>query len=151
MDEGNTRLERQRERRALLDRPDRVAMWAFVLAVAVMIAAAASAHASSGGISSGGTGAATTTNGRYGSLWDSFATRDRRWAHRTSDCESGGDPEAIGGGGKYRGAFQFTLSTWRNAPKSPGGDPIDYSWTTQAVVAVLLKHHEGSSAWPSCG
>jgi transglycosylase-like protein len=150
MDEGNTRLERQRGRRAFLERPDRVAMWAFVLAVAVMIAAAASARASSGGISM--TGGATTVDGfRYDQLWESFTTRDQRWARQTSDCESGGDPEAIGGGGKYRGAFQFTLPTWRRAPKSPGGDPIDYSWRTQAVVAVMLKHDAGTSPWPGCG
>jgi hypothetical protein len=148
MDEGTRRLERQRERRTFLDRPDRVAMWAFVLAVTLLLAAVASARASSGGI---GTGDGSTAGGRYSNLWDSFSTRDRRWAHRTSDCESGGDPQAIGGGGKYRGAFQFTLTTWHNAPKSPGGDPIDYSWTTQAVVAVLLKHRVGRSAWPDCG
>ena len=158
MDDGDTRLKRQRERRARIERPDRVAMWAFVLAVAVMIAAAASAHASSGGIGTrDGSGGATTsggsgtTGGRYTSLWDNFTVRDHRWARRTSECESGRDPAAIGGGGKYRGAFQFTLPTWRHSPKSPGGDPIDYSWTTQAVVAVVLKHHEGTSPWPKCG
>jgi resuscitation-promoting factor RpfB len=151
MEDRTKRLERQREPRRRTDRPDRVAMWAFVLAVAMMMAAVASARASSGGIGSGGTTTSDKTASRYSNLWDSFSTRDRRWAHRTSDCESGGDPKAIGGGGKYHGAFQFTLSTWRRAPKTPGGDPVDYTWTTQAVVAVALKHRVGTSPWPRCG
>jgi uncharacterized membrane protein len=159
MDEGRRSLEapRRRHRSAILERPDRVALWAFVLAVAVMVAAAVSAHASSGGVGSGGSGgtgsggSTVVSPSRYDQLWGSFATTDHRWAHRTSDCESGGDPTAIGGGGKYRGAFQFTLPTWHRAPKSPGGDPIEYTWRTQAVVAVLLKHRMGSSPWPKCG
>jgi len=132
-------------------------MWAFVLAVAVMIAAAASARGSSGGVASGGSGGTRSGGGtavassRYDELWGSFSTPDHRWARRTSECESGGDPTAIGGGGKYHGAFQFTLPTWHRAPKSPGGDPIDYTWRTQAVVAVLLKHHVGTTPWPKCG
>src|SRR6266516_6100417 len=107
MDEGRRSLDapRRRSRNALLERPDRVALWAFVLAVAVMIAAAASAHASSGGVgsagsggTSGGTGSGGTASAgsRYVQLWDSFSTTDRRWAHRTSECESGGNPQAIG-------------------------------------------------------
>jgi Transglycosylase-like domain len=155
MDEGRRRLDAARERRRnnFLERPDRVALWAFMLAVAVMIAAAASAHAATGGVGSGGSGSGggTVADGRYVQAWESFPRAERRWAHRTSDCESGGDPTAIGGGGRYRGAFQFTRPTWSNAPRSPGGDPIRYSWVTQAVVAVLLKHHVGTSPWPKCG
>ena len=53
--------------------------------------------------------------------------------------------------GAYRGAFQFMRSTWRRAPKSPGGDPIAYNYKTQAVVAVALKRTEGRGHWPTCG
>ena len=77
--------------------------------------------------------------------------KNKRWAKRVARCESGGNPNAIGGGGAYRGAFQFMRSTWRTAPRSPGGDPIDYSYKTQAFVAVRLKMRSGSSPWPSCG
>jgi hypothetical protein len=42
-------------------------------------------------------------------------------------------------------------STWKTSPRSPGGDPIDYSYRTQAVVAVLLMHEMGTSPWPVCG
>jgi soluble lytic murein transglycosylase-like protein len=88
---------------------------------------------------------------KYESLWAQVSRRDRRWARSTAKCESGGDPDAIGGGGMYRGAFQFMKSTWRHAPKSPGGDPIDYPYRTQAVVAVALKRKDGAGHWPNCG
>ena len=55
------------------------------------------------------------------------------------------------GGGRYRGAFQFMRSTWKNSPRSPGGDPIAYPYRTQAVVAVLLKRRDGAGHWPVCG
>ena len=54
-------------------------------------------------------------------------------------------------GGLYRGAFQFTRSTWGASPKSPGGDPIAYPYKTQAVVAILLMHRDGTQHWPVCG
>ena len=129
-----------------------MALWAFALAIVAMLAAAASAQAGSGGVGSGGGGGTTVgTGSRYAKAWDGFSTNQKRWAHKTSECESGGDPRAIGGGGRYRGAFQFTIPTWKNAPKSPGADPIRYAWKTQAVVAVLLKHAAGTSPWPVCG
>lgn len=139
--------ERSAER--LAQRPDRIALWAFFLAIAVMVAAAASAHAGSGGVGLGG--GSSVNEGKYARTWSSFKPGEQRWAHRTSKCESGQNPRAIGGGGAYRGAFQFTKPTWKTAPKSPGGDPIKYRWKTQAVVAVLLKHHEGTRPWPVCG
>lgn len=88
---------------------------------------------------------------RYRRLWDRVSRKNKRWARRTSECESGGDPDAIGGGGRYRGAFQFMRSTWRAAPKSPGGDPIRFNYKTQAVVAVALKKSDGAHHWPNCG
>jgi Transglycosylase-like domain len=138
-----------------------------VAAVAMLVAgqlmiASAGAEKSSGGLSpfatggssaGGGTGDGQTTASasRYQRLWDRIPVVERRWAHRTAMCESGRDPDAIGGGGKYRGAFQFLLSSWKHAPKSPGGDPIDYSYRTQAVVAVALKRQLGTKPWPVCG
>jgi transglycosylase-like protein len=131
----------------------------FLLGVAAAQAGAATA---TGGVGSGGTSsspAASTTPAqdaervapRYTRIWNHLALRDKRWAHSTAACESGGDPNAIGGGGIYRGAFQFTRSTWKTSPKSPGGDPIAYPYKTQAVVAVLLMHREGTGPWPVCG
>ena len=127
-----------------------------------LIAAQAGATSSSGGIGSGGTSttapSASTPSGstervgtKFVRIWDHMGVRDKRWAHTTSQCESGGDPDAIGSGGLYRGAFQFTRSTWKASPKSPGGDPIAYPYKTQAVVAVLLMHRDGTQHWPVCG
>ena len=31
------------------------------------------------------------------------------------------------------------------------GDPIAFPYKTQAVVAVLLMHREGTGPWPVCG
>jgi hypothetical protein len=142
-----------------------LAVTAVAMFAAGLLGAAANA-APSGGVGSSG-GISTTTasgssgsdeqqpNGRvdakYDRIWDRFAPADKRWAHRTSDCESGGNPDAIGGGGLYRGAFQFMRSTWKASPKSPGGDPIAYAYRTQAVVAVLLKNRDGAGHWPVCG
>lgn len=152
MDEGNFRSRAATEyadRGEYRSRPDRIAFWALILAVVAMVAGAASARAGSGGVGSGGSGGGDES--RYSVIWDGYSHKDKRWARHTSECESGGDPKAIGGGGAYRGAFQFTKQTWKRAPKSPGGDPIKYRWNTQAVVAVSLKHKEGTSAWPNCG
>ncbi len=125
-------------------------------AIVAALAGAATATASSGGV--GPDTKAATSDGdkregtsKYSRLWDRVSSRNKRWARRTSQCESGGDPNAIGGGGTYRGAFQFMKSTWRTSPKSPGGDPIDYSYKTQAVVAVALKKRDGAGHWPVCG
>lgn len=88
---------------------------------------------------------------RYARLWSSVSRKNKRWATRTAECESGKNPRAIGYKGLYRGAFQFMRSTWRTSPKSPGGDPIRYTYKTQAYVAVRLKMRDGAGHWPVCG
>jgi hypothetical protein len=101
----------------------------------------------------GGTSETTGTAGgdRYDRLWRGLSRKQKRWARRTSECESGGQAKIHGGGGTYHGAFQFRLSTWRTSPKSPGGDPHRYRWRVQAVVAVYLKKRDGAGHWPNCG
>jgi hypothetical protein len=87
----------------------------------------------------------------YDGLWKrKVSPKNKRWARRVSECESGRDPNALGAGGTYRGAFQFSRSTWVNSPRSPGGDPVAYSYRTQAFVAVRLKTRDGNGHWPSC-
>ncbi len=116
---------------------------------AIVVSTAAPAGASSGGTSVSGQDA--DGGSKYRRLWEGTSRHNKRWARQTAECESGKNPDAIGGGGRYRGAFQFMKTTWRRAPKSPGGDPIDYNFKTQAVVAVYLKKREGTSVWPNCG
>ena len=131
-------------------RPDRFALWAVVLGVIAMFAGVASADGALR--SSGAIGTAEIKTKRlatkYRSIYASFKQRDKRWARRTSKCESGHNPKALSPNKKYRGAFQFTRRTWRSAPKSPGGDPIDYTWKTQAVVAIAHRKKAKRMGWP---
>mgnify|MGYP000465741966 CR=1 FL=1 len=138
-------------RASLASRPDRFAILAVLLAVVAMLAGVATAEAGSGGISSGDDDSSRTRGDRYDRIWEGYSDRNRKWARRTSECESGGDPDAVSPDGTYRGAFQFMKRTWRHSPKSPGGDPIRYRWKTQAVVAVALKKRDGAYHWPNCG
>jgi hypothetical protein len=158
MDDGIRRTAAQRDRTwtaRAAKRPDRLALWAVGMAVGAMLAAAATAHAGSGGVgtTTGGSGGGynSASSSRNTRIWDGFNATDHHWAHRVGQCESGNDPRAIGGGGTYRGAFMFTRDAWKIPAKSPGGDPIRYTWKTQAVVAVLLKHKMGTKPWPVCG
>ena len=130
-----------------------------VLAAAAVLAMVFAVLAATDAGASGGVGPETTserstasrTAPRYDRLYRHTTTREKRWARRTAECESGGNPRAIGGGGAYRGAFQFLRSSWKAAPKSPGGDPIRYTYRTQAVVAIHLKRQMGTKPWPVCG
>ena len=130
------------------------------LAVAIMVAvlslgtAVTASAGDGGGITSGsdGTSDSDTRNGdRYTREWESFTRKDRRWARRTSECESGQNARIHDGSGSFHGAFQFMKSTWRTSPMSPGGDPHSYRWKVQAVVAVKLKHRDSDEHWPYCG
>ena len=64
-------------------------------------------------------------------------------------CESGGNPRAIGGGGLYRGKYQFDRGTWASVGGS--GDPAAASEAEQDKRAAILYSRAGSSPWPVCG
>lgn len=64
-------------------------------------------------------------------------------------CESGGDPRAIGGGGAFRGKYQFDLGTWRAVGGS--GDPASAPEAEQDRRAALLYARSGAAPWPVCG
>ena len=64
-------------------------------------------------------------------------------------CESGGNPQAIGGGGAYRGKYQFDQSTWASVGGS--GDPAAASEAEQDRRAAMLYARTGASSWPVCG
>ena len=63
-------------------------------------------------------------------------------------CESGGDPRAVSSSGTYRGAFQFSLRTWRSVGMA--GDPIQFDYETQLIAAKRLQARSGWGQWPSC-
>jgi hypothetical protein len=64
-------------------------------------------------------------------------------------CESGGDPHSIGGGGAFRGKYQFTYGTWASVGGS--GDPAAAAEAEQDKRAQMLLAKSGSSPWPVCG
>ena len=65
-----------------------------------------------------------------------------------ADCESGGDPTAISGGGQYHGKYQFTRSTWRSVGGS--GDPAQASEAEQDRIRREAAAPAGTSPWPNC-
>jgi hypothetical protein len=88
------------------------------------------------GVSTGGAGAAPG------------AERIPAVLRRIAECESGGNPRAIGGGGRYRGKYQFSMATWR--AYGGEGDPVDASEAEQDRVALRLYRARGTSPWPNC-
>jgi hypothetical protein len=64
-------------------------------------------------------------------------------------CESGGDPQAIGGGGAFRGKYQFTRETW--AAMGGSGDPAAAPEAVQDRLAAKLYATAGAGQWPVCG
>jgi len=66
-----------------------------------------------------------------------------------AQCESGGNPQAVGGGGQFRGKYQFTQETWQSVGGS--GDPAAAPEAEQDRRAAMLYQRSGSSSWPVCG
>ncbi len=66
-----------------------------------------------------------------------------------ASCESHGNPRAIGGGGAYRGKYQFSYGTW--ASVGGKGDPARASEAEQDRRAAMLLTRSGRGHWPVCG
>lgn len=66
-----------------------------------------------------------------------------------AECESGGDPTAIGGGGLYRGKYQFSVETWQAVGGT--GDPAAAPEAEQDLRAQILYDRSGPGQWPVCG
>jgi hypothetical protein len=80
---------------------------------------------------------------RYVPSWGKSQLRSIAW------CESKNNPRAIGGGGAYRGLYQFSFSTW--AVVGGSGDPVAASRWEQTWRAWLLLSRHGAGHWPVCG
>ena len=87
-------------------------------------------------------GATTTTTAAGGSA----ATPQMQ---AIAACESGGNPRAIGGGGAFRGKYQFTYATW--AAVGGSGDPAAAPEAEQDRRAAALMATSGAHNWPVCG
>jgi hypothetical protein len=66
-----------------------------------------------------------------------------------AQCESGGNPGAVGGNGRYRGKYQFTHESWRAVGGS--GDPAAAPEAEQDRRAAALYQRSGTASWPNCG
>jgi Transglycosylase-like domain len=75
--------------------------------------------------------------------WGKQHLRSIRW------CESRNKPGAIGGGGAYRGLYQFSFRTWYVVGGT--GDPAAAPRHEQTWRAWLLLSRHGSAHWPVCG
>jgi hypothetical protein len=73
----------------------------------------------------------------------------RSYLQSIAACESGGNPRAIGGGGAYRGKYQFSYGTW--ARVGGKGDPARASEAEQDRRAAMLLTRGGAGHWPVCG
>ena len=73
----------------------------------------------------------------------------RATLERIAACESHGNPRAIGGGGAYRGKYQFSFGTW--ASVGGKGDPARASEAEQDRRAAMLLTRSGAGHWPVCG
>lgn len=78
-----------------------------------------------------------------------------QWA-ALRQCESGGDYTIVSSSGRYRGAYQFAVSTWdsvaaRNNPALVGVDPADATPAQQDAMAFALYREAGAGPWPVCG
>jgi Transglycosylase-like domain len=69
--------------------------------------------------------------------------------HAIAACESRHNPRAVGGGGSFRGMYQFTFGTWRVVGGT--GDPAAAPRSEQSWRAWLLLSRHGSGHWPVCG
>jgi transglycosylase-like protein len=63
-------------------------------------------------------------------------------------CESHGDPAAVGGGGAYRGKYQFSYATWRSVGGT--GDPAAAPEAEQDRRAAMLLARDGPGHWANC-
>lgn len=117
------------------------------LAASAALAAPAAAHTPS--VHGGGSGPATPSGHASGSGGGSGGGASNGALESIARCESGGDPSAVGGGGLYRGKYQFTYETWASVGGS--GDPATASEREQDKRAARLLAQSGTSPWPVCG
>jgi hypothetical protein len=72
--------------------------------------------------------------------------------NRLAMCESHGDIRAVGGSGKYLGAFQQTRSSWSRFGSTHihGLGILEVNYETQRAAAREQQAKEGWGPWPHC-
>ncbi|MFM8828218.1 MAG: transglycosylase family protein [Actinomycetota bacterium] len=96
-------------------------------------------------IAPGATTATTPRNGRWPAV---PGGPSRAVLERIAQCESGGNPRSIGGGGQFRGKYQFMQSTWEAMGGT--GDPAAATEAEQDYRAAVLFVKWGAGQWPVC-
>lgn len=76
--------------------------------------------------------------------------------HALRICESGDDYGIVDRSGSFRGAYQFTRSTWdsvasRHFEWLVGVDPAEAEPWWQDLMAKALYSERGAQPWPVCG
>lgn len=71
-----------------------------------------------------------------------------KWA-ALRQCESHGNYQAVSRTGRYRGAYQFSQSTWESVGGT--GDPAQAPPAEQDARARALYQRSGAAPWPVCG
>lgn len=66
------------------------------------------------------------------------------WGLRVAKCESGYNPNAVGGGGQYFGLFQFMTSTFAGTPY---GNQNIFDPHYNAAAAAWKYGNYGGGAW----
>jgi hypothetical protein len=72
---------------------------------------------------------------------------------RAHESDSSGGSRAVSAGGVYRGAYQFTRSTWDNTARRAGRhdlvgvDPAAAAPWDQDLLALSLYHWQGAAPW----
>jgi hypothetical protein len=104
-------------------------------------AAAASSSVRRSGVSGGGSG---RCNGDVGCFLA---------CTRAHESDSAGGYSAVGGGGRYRGAYQFDQQTWNNNAAASGRadligqDPASVAPGAQDQIAADTYARRGNQAW----
>ena len=75
---------------------------------------------------------------------------------RIRNCESHNNYSAVSANGTYRGAYQFSQSTWNGVarrwyPWLVRQDPAEADTWWQDAQARALWSEQGSAPWPHCG
>jgi hypothetical protein len=75
---------------------------------------------------------------------------------RLRACESNDNYQSVSSNGRYRGAYQFSQSTWdgvaqRHFPWLEGQDPAGAEPWWQDAMAKALWSESGARPWPHCG
>jgi hypothetical protein len=112
-------------------------------------AAAATARAGGGGGGSGGGGGANAPAQSASPGMGNPTPAESATLARIRQCESRGNYSIVSPSGRYRGAYQFDLPTWRSVGGT--GDPAAASPAEQDYRALLLLRMRGTRPWPHCG